>query len=133
VTATTRCAPVSVLVVDDQLVFRRVAREVIEATEDFIWVGEADSGERALELAPRLHPDLVILDVRMPGIGGLGAARGLRTTEPGAVVVLISIDDEADLPGDTPTCGAAAVVRKQDFGSGLLRRLWAAHGPPSSD
>lgn len=127
-----RDRPVGVLVVDDQPVFRRVAHEVIDAMGDFTWVGEAESGERGVDVAGDLHPDLVILDVRMPGIGGREAAMRLRTMEPAAVVVLISIEDEADLPGDVPECGAAAVVRKRDFGSGLLRRLWQAHGPPAT-
>ena len=60
---------VTVLAVDDQEVFRRAVRELIAATEGFEQVGEAASGREALALAAALHPDLVLLDVRMPGHG----------------------------------------------------------------
>ena len=60
---------VGVMTVDDQAVFRRAAREVIEATDGFDHLGDAGSGEEALALAGELDPDLVLVDVRMPGIG----------------------------------------------------------------
>lgn len=122
-------APVGVLVVDDQPVFRRVAREVIEATGDFAVVGEAASGPIALDAVEELRPDLVLLDVRMDGMDGIETSRRLKALAPGAVVVLISVEDPLNLPGDVGFCGAADLVRKQDFRPALLRRLWRAHGP----
>jgi DNA-binding NarL/FixJ family response regulator len=119
---------VRVLTVDDHAVFRDAAREVIEATVGFEHVGEATSGEEALVRAEELDPDLILIDVRMPGIDGLETARRLRVTRPGATTVLISTADAESLPGGFATCGAAAFVRKQDFGPSLLRRLWAEHG-----
>jgi DNA-binding NarL/FixJ family response regulator len=119
---------VRVLTVDDHAVFRDAAREVIEATVGFEHVGEATSGEEALVRAEELDPDLILIDVRMPGIDGLETARRLRVTRPGATTVLISTADVESLPGGFATCGAAAFVRKQDFGPSLLRRLWAEHG-----
>jgi two-component system, NarL family, invasion response regulator UvrY len=117
-----------VLVVDDQVVFREVAREVIEATANFELVGEAGCGESGVEAAAELHPDLVLLDVRMPGMDGVEAAERMRAASPSSVVVLISVEDAKDLPGAVGSCGAAALVRKQDFGPALLRRVWQAHG-----
>ena len=114
--------------VDDQLVFRDVAREVIEATADFELVGEADCGECGLDKAAELHPDLVLLDVRMPGMDGVEVAERMRAASPSSVVVLISVDDARNLPGGVGACGAADLVRKQDFGPALLRRVWLAHG-----
>ena len=119
---------VRVLTVDDQVVFRRAAHEVISATEGFESVGEAESGEAALEQVARLHPELVLLDVRMPGIGGIEAARRIVGEHPETVVVLITIEDTAESAEDARECGAAALVRKQDFGPALLRRIWEAHG-----
>lgn len=120
---------VRVLTVDDQAVFRNVARDVIAATPGFEPAGEAASGEEALTEVARLHPDMVLIDVRMPGIGGIEAARRLVADHPRLVVVLISIEDPEEVGGDAQRCGVAELVRKQDFGPALLRRLWRIHGP----
>jgi two-component system, NarL family, invasion response regulator UvrY len=119
---------VSVLTVDDQLVFRDLARLVLQTTPGFRSVGEAASGEQALEMVDELKPQLVLVDVRMPGIGGIETARRICAAHPEAVVVLISIEDPVDLPSAAEASGAVALVRKQDFGATLLRDLWAAHG-----
>jgi two-component system, NarL family, invasion response regulator UvrY len=119
---------VGVLVVDDQLVFRQVAHDVIAATERFVPLGEATSGPHALALVAELEPDLILLDVRMPGMDGIETAARLRAEHPEPVVVLITVDEEPELPGELLSCGAAALVRKQDFGPAMLRRIWAEHG-----
>jgi DNA-binding NarL/FixJ family response regulator len=117
-----------VLVVDDQLVFRQVAHEVIDATEEFEMVGEAASGPHALVAVAELAPDLVLVDVRMPGMDGIETATRLRAEHPEAVVVLITVEEPPNLPAGLFSCGAATLVRKQDFGPALLRRIWRAHG-----
>jgi two-component system, NarL family, invasion response regulator UvrY len=119
---------VRVLTVDDQAVFRGVARDVIDATAGFEAIGEAASGEEALEAVERLAPQLVLLDVRMPGLDGVEVARRLTATHPETVVVLISIEERADLPSAAHLKGRVPLVRKQDFGPRLLRSLWAEHG-----
>ena len=119
---------VGVLTADDQAVFRSIARAVIAATPGFHSVGQASSGEEALDAVERVRPDLVLIDVRMPGIGGVEAARQIAATHPDTVVVLISIEGPDQIASDASLCGAAALVRKQDFGPALLRRLWDAHG-----
>jgi DNA-binding NarL/FixJ family response regulator len=119
---------VGVLTVDDQAVFRRVANDVIAATSGFEQLGEARSGEEALAAVERLHPELVLLDVRMPGIGGIEAARRITADHPQTVVVLISVEDPEQFSQDARSSGAAELVRKQDFGPALLRKLWTAHG-----
>jgi DNA-binding NarL/FixJ family response regulator len=121
---------VGVVVVDDQLVFRQVAREVIELTPGFEMVGDAASGEQGVAVVEKLHPDLVLLDVRMPGMDGIETAARLQAEQPDVVVVLISIDEAPQLPRALASCGAAELVRKQDFGPSLLRRLWRRHAPP---
>jgi two-component system, NarL family, invasion response regulator UvrY len=121
-------AAVRVLTVDDQAVFRSVAKDVIAATEGFASIGEAESGEQALSEVDRLQPDLVLIDVRMPGMGGLEAARQIVSAHPETVVVLISIEDPEEIAREGELCGVAELVRKQDFGPALLRRLWHAHG-----
>jgi two-component system invasion response regulator UvrY len=116
--------PVHVLVVDDQAPFRRAARAVVSATSGFELVGEALSGEEAVELVRSLEPDLVLLDIHMPGIGGIGAARRIEAAGNNAVTVLLSSYQEEDLPEGAKSCGAAAYVHKEDFGPRVLRALW---------
>ncbi len=119
---------VGVMTVDDQAAFRQAAREVIEATDGFEYLGEAGSGEEALALAGELDPDLVLVDVRMPGIDGLETARRLGAAHPASTVVLISTASLDEYPSGDGLLGAVAFVRKQDLGPALLRRLWVDHG-----
>jgi two-component system invasion response regulator UvrY len=119
---------VTVLAVDDQAVFRHTARELIAATTGFQQVAEAASGEQALRLAAELHPDLVLVDVRMPGMDGIETARRLIDQGHGAVIVLVSLEGLVDLPSAVTQTGAAAHIRKQDLSPRVLRRLWLAHG-----
>ena len=120
--------PVTVLAVDDQEVFRRAARSLIAATPGFEQVGEAASGPEALELVAELRPDLVLLDVRMPGMDGIETARRLSGADPDATVVLISLEELPELPSALASVGAAAYLRKQDLSTRALRELWSAHG-----
>ena len=99
---------VGVITVDDQAVFRQVLREVIEATTGFEYRGEATCGEEALALADEVGPDLVLVDVRMPGIDGLETARRLRASHPATTIVLISTASPECLPSRLASCGAVA-------------------------
>ena len=116
------------MTVDDQAVFRQVAREVIEATQGFVHLGEACSGEEALALAGELDPDLVLVDIRMPGIDGFETSRSLSAAHPASTIVLISAECLEDHPSGRDLFGASAFVRKENFGPALLRRLWGEHG-----
>jgi DNA-binding NarL/FixJ family response regulator len=122
-----RAGSVGVLTVDDQAVFRDVARDVIEATPGFEAVGEAASGTEAVALAAELRPDLVLMDVRMPGVDGLEAARLVRGVRPEATIVLLSTEDYEGARSPA-SCGACAFLRKEAFGPHALRTLWAEHG-----
>lgn len=123
--ATTR--KVRVLTVDDQELFLGVARDVIDATAGFQSIGEAASGEEALEAVERLAPELVLLDVRMPGISGIEVARRIAAKHPEVVVVLISIEERVDIPS-AGQLARVPLVRKQDFGPALLRQVWSEQG-----
>jgi len=115
---------VSVLIVDDQLPFRAVARTVIGLTAGFEVAGEAETGEDAVEQAAAHAPDLVLMDINLPGINGIEATRRIRAAQPDVAVILLSTYSEADLPDDARDCGAIAYVHKEDFGPVLVRELW---------
>lgn len=120
------------LTVDDQAVFRAAARTVVNATPGFQPVGEAASGPEGLELAGRLHPDLVLMDVVMPGMDGTEAARRLGAASPGVVVVLMSAFDDPlpDELRDGP--GSRPFLHKEDLRPRTLRSLWDRHRPQAS-
>lgn len=117
--------PVSVLVVDDQAPFRAAARLVVRATKGFEVVGEAKSGEEALEAVARLNPQLVLMDINMDGMNGIAATRRITDEHAGTRVILLSTYDEDDLPADARTCGALAYVHKERFGPDILESTWA--------
>jgi DNA-binding NarL/FixJ family response regulator len=125
--------PVGVLVVDDHLVFRHAARDVIEAAgPEFVLLAEAGSGPHALAAVEDVHPDLVLVDVRMDGMDGIETSRRIHEAAPDVVVVLVTIEEPLSLPAEVGFCGAADLIRKQDFRPSLLRRLWRAHAPTAA-
>ena len=120
---------VRVLVVDDQALFRRVMSAVVEETDGFVLVGCAASGEESVASAGVLRPDLVLMDVNLPGIDGMEATRRLRAEgAAAATVVLLSTYDEEDWDGQTEECGAVAYVAKSAFGPDRLTEVWAMLG-----
>jgi DNA-binding NarL/FixJ family response regulator len=123
---------VKVVVVDDQEPFRRAAREVLAATPGFKLLAEAISGEEGVELAKSLEPDLVLMDIRMPGMGGIEATRRIAAARAGTLVLLLSSYREDDLPSAARFCGAAAYVHKKDFGPRVLEQLWNGCGASPS-
>ena len=123
---------VTVVVADDQAPFRRAAGAVLAATPGFELLAEAISGEQAVALARSLEPDLILMDIRMPGIGGIEATRRITASGPGTVVVLVSSYPEHDLPADARSCGAAAYVPKDGFGRRVLEEVWNDPRPSAS-
>jgi DNA-binding NarL/FixJ family response regulator len=118
---------VRVLIVDDQEPFRMAARMVVEATDGFDVVGEAETGESSVEMARDLAPDLVLMDVNLPGINGLDATRQILGERGDSVVVLLlSTYEEDEYAPRAAECGAAAYIPKAVFGPDRLESAWAA-------
>ena len=111
---------VRVLTVDDHASFRSTARALVAATEGFEVAGEVATGEEAVAAVERLHPDLVLMDVRLPGIDGYEATRQISRIRP-------EVDDPLE-GHPAARRGTAPFVRKQDLRPNVLVNLWAVHG-----
>jgi len=114
-----------VLVVDDHESFRRVAAAVVEEAGGFVVAGSVATGEESHVAAAAVEPDLVLMDINLPGMDGLEATRWLRSSARPPVVILLSTYDEDDF-GRARDCGAAAYVAKSAFGTERLAAVWAS-------
>jgi two-component system invasion response regulator UvrY len=121
--------PVPVLIVDDQAFFRSAARAVLAVTPGFAAVGEASSGEEAVTRVEEFAPELVLMDIHLPGISGIEATRQIRAAHPEVAVVLLSTYKAEDLPADARNCGALAYLHKEDFQPEVLERIWVERQP----
>jgi len=117
-------AAISVIVVDDQAPFRLAARAVLRRAEGFELVGEAGNGGEAVTLARDVHPDVVLMDINMPEMGGIEATRKILAELPETFIILCSTYDVSDLPPDAAASGARAYVHKEQLGGKVLRQLW---------
>jgi DNA-binding NarL/FixJ family response regulator len=112
---------IKLLLVDDQSIVRQGLRMRLLMEPDIVVIGEASSGEQALELVHVLSPDIVLMDVEMPGMDGITATAALRDNTPKSAVVMMSIHDDAHTRTRAQAAGAAAFVEK----SGTLEVLLA--------
>lgn len=123
------CVAVRVLIVDDHATARRAARRTIAFTDGFVAVGEASTGEEAVHAVAELCPDLVLMDLRLPGIDGFEAARLIAGERRRTVVLVVSAYapedlDEFDLR--LQRSGSAGYVPKAELSPDRLIEEWAA-------
>ena len=116
-----------VLAVDDRSPFRNVLCELVRAAPSLDLLAAADSGESAVDVAMRLEPDMVVMDVVMPGLGGVAAARRIKERAPDTVVVLVSTTHPDDLGPEVVDGLVDAVVWKAHLRPQLLEELWFSH------
>jgi DNA-binding NarL/FixJ family response regulator len=119
---------IRVLIVDDQEPYRLAMTAVVDATDGFVVVGWAHSGEECVAAAERLQPDLVLMDVNLPGIDGIEATRVLRAGDRPPIVLLLSTYDEDDF--DARGSGAASYVAKAALSPDRLASAWAEANEP---
>lgn len=117
-----------VLIVDDAEPFRRAAHAVAEATDGFAAAGEVASGEEAVACAARLRPDVVLVDLHLPGIDGVETSRQIAALLPDALIVLLSGDAPPWPAGRPPACGAVGFLPKERLSPRALRAMWEARG-----
>ena len=119
---------IRVLVVDDHAVVREGIRSVLERQPGFEVVGEAGDGASALKLAATTAPDVVVLDVSMPGGSGLRTAADLRTQVPEARVLILSMHDNAEYVLEAVRAGASGYLLKDSAATDLRQAVTAVHG-----
>jgi DNA-binding NarL/FixJ family response regulator len=115
---------VRVVIVDDQLPLRTAARLVVESTDGFDVVGEAETGEDSIEIVRELEPDVVLMDVNLPGMNGLEATRRIVDERPGTVVLVLSTYEESGYDVRAVEAGAAGFIPKSQFDPERLAAAW---------
>jgi DNA-binding NarL/FixJ family response regulator len=105
---------IHVLIVDDLPMVRRGLRMLLTLEPEIEVVGEAASGEEALSLAQQLQPDVVLMDLKMPGIDSLTAIRVMQAISPQSAVIILSLYDDAHLRTEARAAGAVAFVGKHE-------------------
>lgn len=118
-------AAVRVLVVDDHEVARRGIRAVLAGDHEIEIVAEVGDGESAVQKALEAHPDIVLLDISLPGMSGIEAARQIIKSSPKSRIIFVSQHDSLLLANDTLHAGGSAYVVKSDAGRDLLSAIQA--------
>ncbi len=104
---------IRVLIADDHELFRRGLRMVLEDAQDIAVIGEAGDGQRAVELARELVPDVVVMDVRMPVLSGIEATQQIKAEEPGTRILVLTISDEEEDLYEAIRAGANGYLLKE--------------------
>lgn len=120
-------AVIRTVVVDDHSLIREGTRQILEREPDLEVVGEASTGEEALDLIARLEPDLALLDLRLPDISGIEVAREVRERGSATRVVLLSAFDDEEYVVEALSAGAAGYLVKTMPSGELVRWLRQAH------
>ena len=120
----------SIVIVEDNPVVRDLLRGVIRQDDQFTVVGQATTGEAAIGLAMSLNPDLVCLDVMLPGIGGLEVLRAIRAANPGIRVILVTGHATPDVVEGALKAGASGFVVKPFNANKLLQTMHGALAAP---
>jgi two-component system, chemotaxis family, chemotaxis protein CheY len=110
----------SVLIVDDNMFIRQALRELFEREGDFQVCGEAENGREAIEQAEKWHPDLIVLDLSMPVMNGLDAARILRRLMPTVPLILYSAFADRTSEQQAKLIGISDLVSKSESVSVLI-------------
>jgi DNA-binding NarL/FixJ family response regulator len=114
---------IRVLIVDDHALFRDGLRAMIDATEEIILIGEAGSGQEAISLASELQPDVILMDIQMPGIDGIEATRQIITMSPHISILVVSMLEDDYSIFAAMRAGAKGYILKGAKHTDILRAI----------
>jgi DNA-binding NarL/FixJ family response regulator len=120
-------APIRVLLVDDHTVVREGIRHVLSGTGEFEVVGEAAEGTEAIALTAELQPDVVVLDITLPGKSGLRLVEGLRKASSATRILMLSVHDQTEYVVQSVRAGAHGYLRKDTTPNDLRQAIRAVH------
>jgi DNA-binding NarL/FixJ family response regulator len=118
--------PISVLLVDDHPLVRQGLHAVLSVTDDITVAGEAGDGDTAVELAAALQPDVVIMDLQLPGLHGIDATREIVARRPGTAVLVLTMFEDDDMVFSAMLAGAAGYLLKGADGTDIITAVRAA-------
>lgn len=116
-------APFRILLVDDHEIARKGIRSVLTQDESLVVVSEATDGEEAVKKSEELHPDVILLDITLPGMSGIQAAQRIRVVSPESRIIFVSQHDSIRIAKDALSVGAQGYVVKSDAGRDLLMAI----------
>lgn len=117
---------ISVLIVDDHALMRRGLRRILE-DEDMTVVGEADNGAQGVALTIELNPDIVLMDIEMPGMNGIEATREIKRTRPDTAVIVLTLHKKERFLFEAVEAGAIGYLQKSQAPQELIRAIEAAN------
>ncbi len=126
---------VTILIVDDNTGLRALMREIVAEASDLHVVGEAADGAEAMRLAQELRPDIMLLDLVMPGVNGLEVLRWIKAERPEIKVIIVTVHDEDAYRQAAEASGADAFLLKKTLGTVLLPTIQHLRGslaPPQA-
>ncbi|ODU31361.1 MAG: two-component system response regulator NarL [Thiobacillus sp. SCN 62-729] len=119
----------TILVVDDHPLFRKGVIQLIQATPEFRFVGEAPSGKEGIQLAQRLHPDMILLDLNMKDMNGVDVLKAIKDEGSDSRVIMLTVSDQAEDLMAALQAGADGYLLKDMEPEDLMQKLVeAAHG-----
>jgi two-component system invasion response regulator UvrY len=118
---------IGVLLVDDHALVRTGIRHILDEASDIVVVGEAETGEAAIEHVRREAPDVVLMDVNMPGIGGLEATRKILHANPEVKVIVVSVHARDPYPSRLMEAGAQGYLTKDCSAQEILSAVRRVH------
>ena len=122
-----RAAPIRVLCIDDHAVVREGIALIVDSQHDMTVAASAGSGEQGVEQFRRHRPDVTLMDLRLPGMDGLGAIRAIRTVDPEARVIVLTMRDEEEVVFRAMQAGAASYLLKDTLSKDLVRVIREVH------
>jgi two-component system response regulator NreC len=120
-----------VLIVDDHAFIRRGVQTILHSFPEWEFCGEAENGKEAIRLADELKPEVIIMDVSMPGLNGIEATRAIRKTQPDIKIVLLTLHESAELLRSAFRAGARGYLLKTDAEQELVKALTVVVGEGS--